>query len=95
MASRLNVSWRAFSMSLGFLVALGVLSEVSKGHPLLNILSAALRLILVLASSVMLFIRMWSKRHNPVEFWRSSHHHSGGVSVLSAKWRRWVFGQDD
>ena len=95
MASRLNFSWRAFSMSLGFLFAFGVLVEVSEGHPLLNILSVALWWILVLASSVVLCVRMWRKRHNPAEFWWSSHHHSGVVSVLSAKWLRWVFRQDD
>ena len=88
-------SWRAFSMLLGFLVVFGALVEVSKAHPILNILSVALWSTLVLASSVMLLIRMWRKRHSSVEFWRSSHHHSGELSVLSAKWRRGVFRQDD
>jgi hypothetical protein len=88
-------SWRAFSIFLGCLVAFDVLVEVYKRHSLVNKLSVGLWLFLILASSVMLFIRMWRKRHNPVEFWKSSHRHSGELSVLSAKWRRGVFREED
>jgi hypothetical protein len=96
MNPRLNIgSWRVFSMFLGCVVAIGILVELSTKHPLLNMFSVVLWFVLVIITSSGIFIRMWRRRHNPVEFWKASHRHSGELSVLSAKWRRGVVRKDD
>ena len=94
MASRFQVgSLRTFMKFAGFLIVLGAMVALSKGHGLFNHLTVALWFAMVLTASVVVLIRRWRKRGSPDGFQKAT---SGTIlDALPPKWRSRALGEDD
>jgi membrane protein implicated in regulation of membrane protease activity len=86
-------SVRALLTFIGFLLVFGILAGAAKSFPALNVLWVALWLVFLLLGSVAILFRMWRRRGNPDDYWRSAHR-GGQIGFLPSTWQRWVLGED-
>jgi hypothetical protein len=72
---------------------IGILIELNRISSITDRVLLFLWLAFLVLGSVILLVRGWRVRNNPVELQRALH--GGQLGILPRKWRRWVLGEDD